>query len=253
MKLGVMQPYFFPYIGYFQLISAVDRFILYDKVGYIKKGWVNRNRILEINREPVYICVPLKKQNSFRSIADAVIDDQQYWGKKIINSIHFNYKRSSHYSEIMPVIEETFDFKTDRLTEINILSIELIAKYLDIETEIVANTDDYEQLERELASDDSFTLRSYSDRNIRSKMVMRVLEICRNEDARTFISAIGGGALYDKNLFKANGIDLYFINTLPYRYKQASVGFHANLSIIDALMNCGKEETKKLIHNYNLI
>ena len=82
---------------------------------------------------------------------------------------------------------------------------------------------------------------------------MRVLEICRNEGAGTFIGAIGGRALYDKDLFKANGIDLYFINTLPYRYQQASAGFHTHLSVIDVLMNCGKEETKKPIINYNVI
>lgn len=248
-----MQPYFFPYIGYFQLISAVDRFILYDKVGYIKKGWVNRNRILEINREPIYFCVPLKKQSSFHSIADAVIDDQQCWRKKIINLIYFNYKRSPHYSEIMPVIEGIFDLKTDCLTKINILSIERITRYLNIETEIVTNTDAYEQLEQELASNDSSTIKSYSNKNIHMKMIIRVLEICRSEGAGTFIGAIGGKTLYDKDLFKTSGIDTYFINTLPYRYNQASACFHPHLSIIDVLMNCGKEETKNLIMNYNLI
>ena len=97
MKLAIMQPYFFPYIGYWQLINSVDTFIIYDNLNFIKEKWVNRNRLLAINGEPFYFRVPLLDKSSYKKIKDISIDFHQKWKRKILDSIYFNYKRSAFF------------------------------------------------------------------------------------------------------------------------------------------------------------
>ena len=232
MKLAIFQPYFFPYLGFFQLISAVDKFILYDNLNYIKWGWVNRNRLL-INGKPVFIIVPVLEKSSFTKIHEIRIINEARWKKKIIRSIYLNYKKSLFFDEIFPVIEKLINTDVEYLTEMNCATVKQISEFLEISTEIVSDISNYEPLEKGLSLSDSEINTFYlHEQNLSDIKTIRVLSICKNEQADTFVNAIGGQKLYDKQVFKRNGINLYFINTLPYSYRQNSEEFSFLLLLI---------------------
>jgi len=253
MKLAIMQPYFFPYLGYFQLINAVDKFILYDNLNYIKYGWVNRNRLV-VNGNPVFMIVPVLEKSSFMKIRDVQIDHTSRWKRKALKTIHLNYKKRSFFDEIFPMLEGIINADATYLTEINCAAIRQISEFLDIPAEIVTDISNYEPLENDLSLSDSDVNISYlREQNLSDTKTIRVLCVCKNEQADTFVNAIGGQALYDKKIFKRNGIDLYFIHSLPYSYEQNSKEFIRDMSIIDVLMNCGKTGTQQLLNNYELI
>jgi hypothetical protein len=255
MKLAIMQPYFFPYLGYFQLINAVDKFILYDNLNYIKWGWVNRNRLV-LNGQPTFFIVPIQGKSSFRKIRDIRVDtkNEVRWRKKILGSIISGYRKASFFDEIFPVLEEVVNTYTEYLSDLNNLTVKRIAQLLDISTEITSDVSNYEALEKELSTGASDIYTFYRrEQNLSDTKTIRALQICKNEQADVFINAIGGQALYDKAIFKKNRIDLYFINTLPYSYKQSSEEFFPSMSIIDVLMNCGPTDTQRLLNHYELI
>jgi hypothetical protein len=255
MKLGIMQPYLFPYIGYFQGIHAVDKYILYDNLAYIKEGWMNKNRFLVVNGEPTYFIAEVKNKSSFKKISDIELVDNNWWHKKILKSIFYNYKTRPYFDEIYPIVERVTNAEVRFLTELNSKSIIEVCEYLDIKTEITTDTSKYFQLEDKLSSDElDISLRFPSIRlNNPEKKVVRVIEICRTEGAEIFINAIGGQKLYDKKEFERNNIELFFIHTNQFSYQQSTEIFYPHLSIIDVLMNCGKDETKKLLNEYTLL
>jgi hypothetical protein len=255
MKLAIMQPYFFPYIGYYQAISAVDKYILYDNLAYIKRGWVNKNRLLVVNREPVYIIVPVKDKSCLRKINEIELVDNKNWRKKILNTIFMNYKKTSYFDEIYSIVEHVINSEVRLLTELNIKSIIDISRYLDIKTEITTDTSKYFHLEEKLEDDRLDIAARFPSVKLLNpeKKVIRVIEICRTEGADVFINAIGGQELYDKEEFTLNDIKLFFVQTKGYSYKQSTEIFYPHLSIIDVLMNCGKAGTKELLNKYDLI
>ena len=254
MKLAAMQPYFFPYLGYFQLISAVDKFILYDRLNYIRQGWVNRNRILPVHGHPTYLVVPLKNQSVYSKISDILIDNRTNWRRKTCRQIEMNYRKSFFFDQVFPLVEETLAGKEDHLTGLNGATTRAVCDFLEIPTEIVTDVSGYKALEIELEKSDSALIASYvRQQQLADIKTIRVLEICKKENAATYINAIGGQALYDKNVFARNGIELYFIQSQPYTYQQRSKEFFPNLSILDVLMNCGKAGTQQLLNDYELI
>ena len=153
MKLAIMQPYFFPYIGYYQAITAVDKYMLYDELAYIKRGWVNKNRVLIVNQKPVYIIVPVKDKSCLKQISEIEIDDDKNWRNKILNTIFMNYKKAQYFEEIYPIVENIINAKVNLLTELNAKSIIDIARYLDIKTEITTDTSKYIYLEEQLKNE----------------------------------------------------------------------------------------------------
>lgn len=255
MKLAIMQPYFFPYIGYYQAISAVDKYILYDNLAYIKEGWMNRNRFLVVNGKPTYFAVEIKEKSSYKKISDIELVDDKRWRNKILKSIFYNYKSSPYFDEIYPIIERIVNAEIRFLTELNSKSIIEICNYLNLKTKIMTDVSEYFQLENQLSNGEiDISERFPSIKLHRSeKKVIRAIEICQLEGAEIFINAIGGQDLYDKVEFELNGIKLFFIQTNPYSYQQSTEKFYPHLSIIDVLMNCGKDGTKKLLHDYTLI
>jgi len=255
MKLAIMQPYFFPYLGYYQAVAAVDKYVLYDNLSYIKGGWLNRNRLLAVHGEPFYLIVPVKDKSSFRKINEVELVDNQPWRRKLLKDIFFNYKRAPFFEEVYPVIERVINSDVKLLTQLNASSIIDISKYLDIQTEITTDTRKYIGLEEKLVSDESNFAERFSSLKLRKpeKKARRVVEICHTEGAEILINAIGGQALYDKAEFARNNIQLFFVQTGEYSYQQSTEQFHADLSIIDVLMNCGKERTKELLKQYTLI
>lgn len=252
MKLAIMQPYFFPYLGYFQLIHSVDRFIMYDNLNYIKRGWISRNRIL-INGAPAPILVPVKARSSYAKIRDIRIDNAVEWRRKTLRLLE-HYGRAPFFDEIFPLVERSISSQTESLAELNKSSIKLICQYLQIRTEIVTDASNYDPLEHDLAASDSETHARYlGTQGLSDTKTIRVLCICKAEGATTFINAIGGQALYDKQVFARNGFGLFFVQTLPYSYQQKSPEFYPSMSIIDVLMNCGRDGTQQLLRNCELV
>jgi hypothetical protein len=258
MKLGIMQPYFFPYIGYFQLINAVDKYILYENLQYIKDGWMHKNRVLVKNHGPKYISLNIAEKSSFKNIIDINIIDDDRWKRKLLRTIQQNYSNSKYYQEVYPLIEHLITIHEKNLHYYNSKIILEICNYLNIDTYIQYQNKNYIILEKCL--EDKFDLQK-KDNNCQlitydenyNKKTVRVIEICKNEKADIFINPIGGKSLYSKNQFKNNNIKLFFLKTKNINYEQLSAEFFSNLSIIDVLMNCGKDRTKRLLNEYRLV
>jgi WbqC-like protein family len=227
-----MQPYIFPYIGYFQLIKAVDKFILYDDVNFINRGWINRNRIL-VNGKDSMFTVPLKDASQNKLINQIDVNWDNNWKSKFLKTIEQSYKKAPFYVEILPIIEESIEVKEGEFSKIIEQNIRLICKYLDIETEIVSSSSIYQ--------------------NINKKAQERILDICLQEKANHYINPIGGLELYDKEVFSQENMQMNFIKSLPVEYKQFKNDFVPWLSIIDVLMFNSKEEINKFLDNYELI
>lgn len=256
MKLAIMQPYFFPYIGYFQCIKEVDQYILYNNLNYIKEGWMNRNRIMVKNREPSYITVPLEKGSSNKMIYEVEIYQKENWRKKMLNGIFLNYKKAQFFDEVFPFVSDIINYETNLLYNLNEYCVKQVSNFLEINT-IVLNVDkEFTELEKKLNSEDAELkiIFAHWKMNTYDRKVIRVYEICKAMGAEVFLNAIGGQALYSKEEFKRNNLDLYFVTQNPdICYTQLSDTFYPGLSIIDVMMNCGKDGTKELLKKHTLI
>lgn len=214
MRLGIMQPYFLPYIGYFQLISAVDSFVLYDNIKYTKKGWVNRNRIL-VNGKDAVFSVPLKKDSDFLNVCERSVSEI-FRREELLRKVEGAYKKSPFFDEVFPVLADVVLSKENNLFDYIYQSVLKICAYLRIDTKIMVSSG------------------IPIDHSLRSQE--KVLAFCRNLRAKEYINPIGGTELYERERFLCDGIDLKFIRTIPFEYKQFGGGFVPGLSIIDVLM-----------------
>ena len=231
-RIAVMQPYFFPYIGYWQLMYAVDRFIVYDDLTYIKRGWINRNRIL-INGSPAYITVPLSRLSSNRRICDICIHAAPEWRRRLLKMLATSYGKAPYYSQVFPVIERLIRHEAERLTDYLAYQLRSLAAFLGIDTEVVTSNGRYES-------------EHLSGQN-------RVIAICKRESADTYINPIGGRTLYDPLFFKSEGVDLRFLLMRPLPYRQKGERFVPYLSIVDALMEIGPTGLKEHLEAYELV
>lgn len=246
MKLAIMQPYFFPYIGYFQLINAVDKFILYENLNFRKETWMTRNRILACRSNPFFVHIPVKSKSSNKKISEVRIAENHRWRKTIKDSIYFNYKNSKYYHEIIPFLEKVINYETDNLHSYNSFAICKVCELLGIETKIEYGNSHYLNLETALelkypAHDNRVQVKK------KQRKTDRIFLISKQEEANIFINPIGGAALYSKAEFGQNGIELLFLKTKSHSYPQNSHSFYPDLSIIDVLLNCGIEKTKELL------
>lgn len=229
MKIGIMQPYFFPYIGYFQLIQNVDEFIVYDNIKFTKKGWINRNRIF-VNGKDEYITLPLKKDSDFLDIKDRYLAEGWTSEKnKIINRIKESYKKAPNFQEVLPLIESVFNYENNNLFEFIFNSLQQINNFMEIKTPLIIS--------------------SSIDINHELKGVDKVLAICKAQKAKTYINPIGGIELYNKEIFNQNGLDLKFLKTNEIKYPQFKDDFIPFLSIIDVMMFNSKETIKYHLKN----
>lgn len=231
MKLGIMQPYFFPYLGYWQLINAVDKYVVYDDVTYIKGGWINRNNIL-LNNSSHLITLSLVNSSSFKNINEIEITRDSIKLEKLLKTIRVAYMKAPHYKEIMPIIEKLVRTNTN-IAKLNFNSIIEINKYLNIQTEIL--------------------LSSQIKKDNKLKAQDKVIHINEILGADTYYNAIGGQTLYSKEIFKEKGINLRLLKMNELRYKQFNNEFVPNLSIIDVLMFNKKETIQKYLDNFCLI
>lgn len=232
MKLAVMQPYLFPYIGYFQLISAVDIFIFYDDVDYIKNGWINRNRIL-INGKPNYFTIPCKNASPNRLIQDIkhLLDDRK---KKLLKKIKFTYNKAPFFDSVYPLIERTMGYDSSYIAELAMASIKETCNYLDITPIFKQSSKAYDNTELERTS--------------------RLIDICKQENSGTYINLVGGKKLYSKDNFKEADIILKFLEPVLKDYEQFGNDFVPGLSIIDAMMfNAPEKIRNQLFTAYTLV
>lgn len=231
MKLGIMQPYFFPYFGYWQLINAVDTYIVYDDVAYIKGGWINRNNIL-VNGNANLITLSLENSSSFKSINEINIIQNGKNAEKILKTIQMAYKKAPYYDNVFPILENLF-LDNSKISILNYKSIIDINKYLGISTNII--------LSSKLAKNNSL------------KAQDKVIHINKLLNSNTYINAIGGQELYNREEFKKEGIELKFLKMGDIKYQQFKNDFVPNLSIIDILMFNSPEQIKEMLDDYELL
>lgn len=229
MKLGIMQPYFLPYIGYWQLMNAVDEYVILDEVNYIKGGWINRNRIL-VDNQPHMLTLPVHKASSFKRINETHLEGIP---EKLARTIEFAYHKAPYYKETKHLLDQVLSCPETNLAKFLANSIKLIASRLNIRAKI--------QLSSEL------------DHDFSCKGQDRVLDICRRKGASVYLNAIGGQALYSRDAFADQGIQLGFVQSTLCPYPQFGGPFVPGLSILDCLMFNNLDDMAKLLSSFTII
>lgn len=231
-RLAIMQPYFFPYIGYFQLIAAVDLFIVYDNIKYTKKGWINRNRLLQ-NGKDVMFSLPLKSDSDYLDVCDRTLA-ADFNRDKLLSQFKGAYRRAPYFSQTFPLIEQVLGYEDTNLFRFLHHSIVKTCEHLGITTKI--------KISSEIAIDHDL------------KNQDKVLALCEAVGTSTYVNAIGGMELYPSDTFQKKGINLRFIQSKRFEYPQFGSTFVPWLSIIDVMMFNSKEETLACITgNFDLI
>ncbi len=227
-----MQPYFFPYIGYYQLFMACDCFVILDDASYINRGWINRNNIL-VNGQKHLFTVPVHNASQNHQISDLqhAIDDR--WKNKFYKTLEASYKKAPYYLKTIELIHEIIDSRRTRLLDLTTMSIIRVLDYLQIKPVIYLSS----------AFGYIKDLRNWD----------RMATICQTLKANVCVNPIGGIQLYTKEQFATKQIELYFLKTGPIEYKQFNNDFVSGLSMIDVLMFNSPADTKVLLGKYNLI
>jgi hypothetical protein len=228
MKVGIMQPYLFPYIGYYQLVNAVDKFVFLDDVNYINKGWINRNNIL-INGKANLFTIPLQNASQNRVINEISVAEGN-WREKLLRTIEMGYKKAPEFSFVFPLLLNVLNANESLISNLCKASIKSIAEYLQFNTEFVNSST------------------TYNNNDLKGEE--RIINICERENATDYINPIGGLTLYNKVRFNEKNIDLHFIRTSAITYQQWGTEFVPWLSIIDVLMFNSKMKVKELMSNY---
>jgi len=232
-SISIMQPYIFPYIGYFHLIESCETFVFYDDVNYIKRSWINRNRIL-LNEKDFLFIIPISKisQNKFINELKPIIDEK--WKKTFFKNLEHAYRNAPYYKGVIEILEETFKTDYFDITDLCIKSIEVVYTYLEKEFQYIKSS-------------------NFSSETKGMKKADRLIAITKKAGYNTYINAIGGQSLYSKEYFKKNKINLSFIKSNSIQYKQYNNNFIPNLSIIDILMFNDKDTVKHFFNNFELI
>lgn len=228
MILAIMQPYLFPYIGYWQLINAVDTFVIYDDVNFIKQGYINRNNILSNNKKQT-LTLELIGASSFKYIKDIEVGRNS---NKLLKTIKHNYFKAPYFETIYPMLESILMQDEKNLARFIGYSLQAISDYLNIDTKIIYSSD--------------------TEKDNSLKAQDKVIDICMNLNAVKYINAIGGKELYDKESFKDKKIELNFLQTEIHEYKQFNNDFIPYLSIIDVMMFNSKDEVNLMLNEYEL-
>ncbi|HEU0283312.1 MAG TPA: WbqC family protein [Gallionella sp.] len=229
--VAIMQPYFLPYIGYFQLMAAVERFVVFDDVNYINRGWINRNRLL-LNGQAHTFTVPLRGASQNKLICDIELADDDDWRDKLLRTVRQAYVKAPCYADVSVLMERIIRHPVRRLDEFLLNSLREIAGYLELPTEIVGSS------------------RTYGNAQLRGQE--RILDICRQEGAQRYINAIGGEALYERARFNEQGVELKFLRSRPLSYAQGGSEFVPWLSILDVLMFNPRPEARRLLGEMDL-
>jgi WbqC-like protein family len=231
MKLAIMQPYAFPYLGYFQLIKAVDRFVLYDDVTFIKQGWINRNRIL-VDGKPKVITIPVSGVSSNRLINHTEIHYCSACPRKLIATIKQAYRKAPYFPTAWPVLESALASEEKDLAVYIKNMLLTLVKFLGITTEIIPSST------------------VYHNRGLSGER--RIIDICLRENASDYINAEAGQALYSADSFESCGVKLWFLQHEVRSYRQFHCDFVSRLSIIDVMMFNPAERIAALLDTYRI-
>lgn len=235
LAVAVMQPYIFPYFGYFQMIYAVDVFVLYDDVNFIKQSWINRNKIIGSNNSLTFT-LPLSKASSFKRINETEISLALFhnWKIKFLKTIEQTYSKAPYFNEVFKLIKTTLESESKIISSLAINSIKNVTQYLDIEVDFKISSKNFSS-------------------SVELGRTERLLSICQELKATHYINSIGGKELYDKKEFLKEGIELLFFSESIFPYHQFNDEFIPRLSIIDVLMFNSKIEILEMLKKYNLV
>lgn len=237
MRISVMQPYFFPYIGYFSLIKHTDRFILLDEVQHIRHGWIERNRVLKQSGGWVYIKVPIIKEDGRDTLIKNIkIDNKQDWKEKIFAQLQHYKKRTKNYSSVIKLLKNIFEAEYKDIVTLNKTALESVCAYLGFEAHISV----------------------FSEMNLRIKKVEApdewALNICKGiGNVDEYWNPEGGIDFFDTSKYFTNDIDIKFLKLNEVRYSQNTGRFEGNLSIIDALMFNDVKSINQMIDEFHLL
>jgi len=233
MKIVLMQPYLFPYIGYFQLIRASDRFVVHDDVQYIRQGWINRNQIILHNRKFLFVC-SVKHDNYSKNINERSYTDAfEAEAKKLLRNIDQSYSKAPYFAEVRALLADVLGNPERNVSRFNTLAIRNLCQYLGIGTEFLLSSE--MEFEKSLVAES------------------RVIAINKELGSTHYINPIGGTDLYSKDRFQEHGIQLSFLKPRLNPYKQSTAEFIPGMSIIDIMMNCSREEFLEMLEDYELI
>lgn len=234
MKAAIMQPYFYPYIGYFQLIQAADRFVLFDDVQYIRHGWVNRNRILKPVEGCQFIIMPLTAHSRGTLIKDIQLAEVSRNKDKILRQIEHYKKTAPWYKTVRSLMGDSFSIDQNSIAEMNGNYLKAVCDYIGIDFKI------------EISSQMNF---DYSQVQNAGEWALRM---CEQLQATEYINPAGGMELFDNNQFEKSNIGLRFLQPSLRAYNQRRKHFEPGLSIIDVMMFNEPAEIKNLINDYQL-
>jgi len=232
MKIAIMQPYLFPYLGYFQLIAAVDKFVVLDDVGFINKGWINRNRIL-LNGKSTMFSLPLEQASQNRLIKDIQVARDKRWTDKFLKSIEMAYRKAPNFEAVFPIVKRIMEREQNSISALIYSSLVDLCSYIGICTDFEPHSE------------------VYQTKGLQGQA--KILEICTQSGATHYINPVGGQELYIKERFEEKGIMMSFLSPELKPYKQISPGFVEGLSIIDVLMHNSPEEVNLRLKDYKLI
>lgn len=232
MKIGIMQPYFFPYLGYWQTINAVDKYVIYDDVNFIKNGWINRNNIL-LNGQKHMITIPLDGASPFLPINQIHMTPRLNEREKLLKVLQAAYKKAPYFETVYPIVSDVIMEPSGLIINALVKQFKSVCKYLDINTELIIS--------------------SQINKNNELRAQDKVIHICKILGGTEYINAIGGQELYSNSDFEQNGLKLCFMKTNFMPYKQFKNEFVTGLSMIDILMFNSPSEIKAMLNDYELI
>jgi hypothetical protein len=231
MTVAIFQPYFLPYIGYWQLLAMVDCFVVYDNIEYTKKGWINRNRFLQGGAD-AYFTVPIKKASDFLTVAERQLADD-FDRDKLLRALAASYRKAPQFDLVYPLVERIVRAPLGNLFAYVHHSLVEVARFLEIATPLV--------LSSTMAIDHTL------------KSEQKVLAICQALGADRYLNPIAGQALYSQAAFAAVSIRLDFVQPRPIVYPQFGGPFVPNLSILDVLMFNAKPAVRAMLSEVDVI
>lgn len=236
MKLAIMQPYFFPYIGYFSLIEYADKFVFFDTPQYISRGWINRNRILTLNGEPTYITVPVEKAPQETPIREIMIDNSKDWRGRIYGQLSAYKRRAPRYSITEAIVHDVLDgFKGNGLSELSIRTVKMMSDILGLKCEYGIFSGMKENIV-EVKKPDEWAL-----------------EISKALEADVYVNPPGGMSFFDRDKYRNAGIEIKFLQSNLRPYRQRIGQWVPALSVIDVLMFCDEREVTDMLKDYALL
>lgn len=234
MDIAIMQPYLFPYLGYFSLIKNTDYFIFFDTPQYIKKGWINRNRILGCGGKDIYFTVPVEKAPRETSIKEIKIDKSFDWRQKWLGQMSIYKRRAPHYKDVMELLNNVLNYDYEYISELGIKSVLETCKYLDISIKY-----------------DIFSKMDIPNLNVNAADEW-ALFITKYMGYDTYINPPGGKSFFCKEKYLKNNINLKFLTQELMCYDQRTPEFIPGLSIIDIMMFCSPDEIMNMLGKYTI-